>query len=97
MRDANTPTELHLNRREWLQGVLALAAPIGLNARQPLGTQHTLRNANIDFHFEVAQGRITSRRLVNKLAKEIVELPDADFALEFEDHASVAPSDLWLQ
>jgi hypothetical protein len=95
MKDVNTSVALSVNRRKWLQGLLALATPIGLSALPPKrpGEEHTLRNANLDFHFAAAQGKVTSRHLVNRLANETVELPEADFALEFNDHAVAAPSE----
>jgi hypothetical protein len=79
-------TRLHFNRREWLGGLLALATPTGLSAGKEKETrkEYTLRNAHLDFSFAVDQGRVASRRLRNKLANEIVELPEADFALELD-------------
>lgn len=75
--------------------MLALAAPIGLRAVQPgVSTEeHSIGNANLDFRFQVAQGMVTSRRLINRLAGDNVLLPGADFALEFNDHAMADPSE----
>jgi hypothetical protein len=87
-------TKLHVNRREWLGGMLALAAPAGLSAGQEKEAreEHTLRNDNLDFRFVTSQGRIISRRLKNKLANEIVDLPEADFVLEFDGGRVADPS-----
>ena len=95
----NTSVALSVNRRKWLQGLLALATPIGLSALPPKrsGEEHTLRNANLDFHFAAAQGKVTSRHLVNRLANETVELPEADFALEFDDHAVANPPEFRVE
>ena len=83
-----------LNRREWLGGLVALSAPIALSAGQEkeVREEHALRNDNLDFHFTINQGRVTSRRLKNKLANETVELPEADFALEFDGGKTADPS-----
>ena len=83
-----------LNRREWLGGLVALTAPVALSAGQEKETQEEcgLRNDNLEFRFAVSQGRITSRRLKNKLANEIVDLPEADFALEFEGGKLAEPA-----
>ena len=88
-------TELHVNRREWLGGLLALATPTGLSAGQEKEAteEYTLRNANLDFRFVARQGRVTSRRLRNKLANEIVDLPETDFALEFDGGTVADPSE----
>jgi hypothetical protein len=88
-------TELHVNRREWLGGLLALAAPRGLSAGQEKEAteEHTLRNANLEFRFVARQGKVTSRRLRNKLANEIVDLPETDFALEFDGGMVADPSE----
>jgi len=79
-------TQPQVNRREWLEGLLLLAAPIGLGRGQEKGTTevYTLRNANLDFCITANQGRITSRYLRNKLANERVDLPEADFVLALE-------------
>jgi hypothetical protein len=87
-------TDLHLDRRRWLGSVAALAAPIGLSAgaEKQTAEECALRNDNLDFRFAVSQGRVTSRRLKNRLANEVVELPDTDFALEFAGGKSVEAS-----
>jgi hypothetical protein len=88
-------TGLHVNRREWLGGLLALAAPIRLSSGQEKEAkgEYTLRNANLDFSFVTRRGRITSRRLVNKLANETVDLPETDFALELDGGTVVDSSE----
>ena len=85
--------EVHVNRREWLGGMLAWAMPTALSAGQEKEEEYTLRNASLDFSFVVNQGKVTSRRLRNKLANEVVDLPEADFALELEEDRVVNPSD----
>jgi hypothetical protein len=85
---------LHLNRRAWLQGVLALATPTGLVAGPAKGAreEQALENTNLDFRFVARQGKVTSRRFTNKLANETVDLPDADFGLEFDGGGVADPS-----
>ena len=63
-----------------------MATPVGLGAGQEKETrkEYALHNSQLDFSFAVDRGRVTSRRLRNKLANEIVELPEADFALELD-------------
>ena len=75
--------------------MVALATPLRLSHPRPKGAVEklTLQNSDIDFQFVLRQGRIESRRLTNKQANETVDLPDADFALEFDNHAVVDPSD----
>ena len=64
------PTELRVNRREWLGGLLALATPIGLSAGQEkeAAGEFALGNANLDFRFVASKGKVISRRLWNKIA-----------------------------
>ena len=89
------PNDFHLNRRHWLGSMIALAAPIGLSAGQAKERreEHSLQNDNLDFRLTASQDRVTSRRLKNKLANETVELPVADFALEFEGGQVADPSE----
>lgn len=72
-----------------------MTAPVALSAGQEKEAreEHALRNENLDYRFAVNQGRIISRRLKNKLANEVVELPEADFALEFEGGKLARPAD----
>ena len=88
-------TQFQVNRRECLEGLVALAGPIGLSRGQEqekeARKEYTLGNANLDYSFVTRQGRITSRCLRNKLANEIVDLPETDFAFEF-DGGTVADS-----
>ena len=88
-------TSGHVNRQEWLQSMVALATPLRLSHPRPKGAVEKLKlqNSDIDFQFVLRQGRIESRRLTNKQANETVDLPDVDFALEFDNHAVVDPSD----
>ena len=75
-----------VNRRECLEGLLALATPIGLGRGPGRETreEYALRNADLDFSFVTRQGRVTSRCLRNKIADERVDLPETDFAFEFD-------------
>src|SRR5579872_7014805 len=81
-------TRFQVNRRELLGSAIALAAPIGLHGGQEkegeARKEYRLRNASIDVSLVTRQGRITSRRLTNNLANEVVDLPVTDFAFEFD-------------
>ena len=82
-----------LTRREYARRLLVLpAVPLGLNAAAKQGG--ALRNTALGFEVEVTKGKVTSRRLTNRLADETVELPNEDFALEFEKDLVVKPSAL---
>ena len=72
-----------------------MATPAGLSAGQEKEArkEYVLRNAHLDFSFAVDRGRVTSRRLRNKLADEIVELPEPDFVLELEGGKVAGPSE----
>jgi len=48
-----------------------------------------LENGFISFQVQVRDGKVASRRFVNKLADEAMDLPVGDFALEF-DHGAVS-------
>jgi hypothetical protein len=52
-----------------------------------------LGNANLDFRFVASKGKVISRRLWNKLADEIVDLPETDFTFEFDGGTVANPSD----
>jgi hypothetical protein len=76
------------SRRECLQGMLAFAVPTGSSALPSKAKgEHKLCNDSLEFGFTVALDRVTSRRLVNKLANETVDLPNTEFSLEFSGGA----------
>lgn len=77
--------------------MFALATPIGVSRGQAkkARVEYTLQNANLDFCFVIPQGRITSRCLSNKLANQRVDLPETDFAFEF-DGGTVADSSVFI-
>ncbi len=87
--------KLQINRREWLGGLIALSAPAALDAGEvkEARQEQTLGNDGLDFRFVASKGRITSRRIKNKLANETVELPDSDFSLEFDGKKAADPSE----
>jgi hypothetical protein len=78
-----------------MEGLFALAMPIGLSRGQEKEArgEYTLRNADLEFCFVTSQGKITSRCLRNKLANEIVNLPEADFVLEFDGGRVANPAE----
>ena len=78
--------QIQVNRREWLGELLALAAPAGLSGAQEnqASAEYNLQNANLEFSFLIRQGRMTSCCLRNKLANERVDLPETEFAFEFD-------------
>jgi hypothetical protein len=83
-----TNKPLQLSRRECLLGTLALAVPTGLTAHSSkTGEEHQLRNESLKFCFTLAQGGVTARRLLNKLANETVDLPNTEFSFEFSGGA----------
>jgi hypothetical protein len=63
---------------------LAFSTKLGAAEETGARKEFTLENANLDFSFALAHGKVVSRRLTNKLANEIVTLPEADFVLEFD-------------
>ena len=73
----------HVTRRACAARLLALPAiPLGLRAAPKHGG--ALQSAALDFELQLADGKVTSRRLTNRLVNEIIDLPADDFELEFE-------------
>jgi hypothetical protein len=83
-----------LSRREWLGSMAALSAPLawGTGGEKRAPEEYALRNDKLDFRLTLAPGAVTSRCLTNKLANETVQLPAADFRLEFAGGTVVDPS-----
>jgi hypothetical protein len=80
-----------LTRRECAKGLLLAAAPGALAAPTQ---QAGLGNEAIEFDLIIGNGKVTARRLANRLADETVQLPAHDFALEFDKGAVVTPAAL---
>jgi len=80
-------TQLRSTRRECLLALAALASPMPLSgtAEGASGEECVLQNAALKFSLTVSKGRIQARCLTNKFADETVQLPNTDFAIEFED------------
>lgn len=78
--------QFQINRRQWLEALLALATPFGFSRGEAKEAQeeHTLQNPNLDFCWVTSQGKVTTRCLKNKLANERVDLPETEFAFEFD-------------
>lgn len=79
-----------VSRRELGRTLLA-AAPVRLAAaRKP----HVLRGDAIEFAIAVDGEKVVSRRVVNRLTGEALELPAEEFALEFAGGHTVAAAEL---
>ena len=78
-----------LSRRELL---ILPAIPLGLRAAARQGGG--LQNAALGFEVELTNGKVSARRLANRLADERVDLPNEDFELEFDNDLVVTPSAL---
>jgi hypothetical protein len=85
-----------LNRRQLLGSLVACAAsPLSAALAWPRVTEECLlKNEFVEFRALVRDGKVVSRRLVNKLANETIDLPTADFALEFDTGSVVTPDSL---
>jgi hypothetical protein len=79
----------HLNRRQWLlagASASAIAAPASSVAR--------VGNGAVEFRQSFEDGRLVKREFVQKLAREIIELPAEEFAFEFIDGSKTTSADL---
>ena len=86
-------TDLRMNQRQLLGSLLACASPLSrASGLPPTAQECSLDNEYIEFRVLVREGKVVARHLVNKLANEALDLPAADFALEF-DTGSVAKPD----
>ncbi len=67
-------------------GTVSPGVPAGLSGAQEnqASAEYNLQNANLEFSFLIRQGRMTSCCLRNKLANERVDLPETEFAFEFD-------------
>jgi hypothetical protein len=81
-----------MNRRQVLGSLLACATPLsGVLALPRVTEECLLENESVGFRLRTRDGKVVSRRLVNKLANETLDLPMADFALEFDTGSIVTP------
>jgi hypothetical protein len=81
-----------MNRRQVLGSLLACATPLpGALALPRVTEECLLENEFVEFRLRTRDGKVVARRLVNKLANETLDLPTADFALEFDNGSVVTP------
>ena len=86
---------IRINRRELLGSLLACATPLPAAVPAPAGSEECLLgNEFLEFRLLTREGKVVSRRMANKLANETVDLPTADFALEFDAGNLVTPDHL---
>jgi hypothetical protein len=84
-----------VSRRQLLESPVACASPFSAALDFPRATgEGVLENASFEFRRRTRAGKAVSRRLVNKLADEAIELPAGKFALEFDTGAVMTPERL---
>ena len=81
-----------IDRRELIKGLFSAMAPLGLQAASQKAC--ILQDKALRFEVLISEGKIVSRKLHNRLADEILELPKEDFALEFEKGLTITSSAL---
>ena len=81
-----------MTRRDCAKGILLTALPGGLAGAANQG--HSVRNDNLELETSIRNGKVVSRRFHNRLTREIMELPEEQFAFEFDGGAVVESSAL---
>jgi len=81
-----------IDRRELIKGLFSAMAPLGLQAAAQKAC--ILQDKALRFEVLISDGKIVSRKLHNRLADEIIELPKEDFTLEFEKGLTITSSAL---
>lgn len=82
-------SEQHLNRRHWLLASASASAVAAPGARA-----FRVGNAFVEFRLTLESARVVKREFVPRVARETIQLPAEEFALEFLDGSGAASADL---